>query len=110
MRGLGTIINVVAVIIGGIGGMLFGKKLQKRFQDILMSASGICVIFLGIGGCMEEMLKIQENGLTTNGTMMMIGTFTLGALVGEVLNLERHMEEFGTWLKLKTGSQKDTSK
>lgn len=109
MRGLGTIINVVGVLVGGLGGMLFGKKLEQRFQDILMSASGICVLFLGIGGCMEEMLQIQDNGLTSTGTMMMIGTFTLGALVGELLNLELHMEQFGTWLKEKTGSQGDTS-
>lgn len=109
MIGLGTIINVAGVIIGGIGGILFGKRMEERFQNILMSAAGVCVLFLGIGGCMEEMLKIQQGRLSSSGTMMMIGTFTVGALVGEWLNIELHMEQFGKWLKIKTKSEKDTS-
>lgn len=107
MTGLGTIINVAGILAGGLGGMLFGKKMDKRFQDTLMSANAICVLFLGIAGCMEEMLKITEAGLTSSGTMMMIGSYAIGALLGEWINLDYHMEQFGRWLKRKTGSDGD---
>ena len=50
MIGLGTIINTAAIIIGGLGGMLFGKKIPARLQDTIMKANGICVIFIGIAG------------------------------------------------------------
>lgn len=95
MPGLGTIINVAAIAAGGMGGLLFGRKMEKRYQDTLMSANAVCVLFLGIAGCMEQMLKITQNGLTSGGTMMMIGSFAIGALLGEWLNLDYHMEQFG---------------
>ena len=38
---------------------------------------------------------------------MMIGSLAIGALIGEWLNLEKHMEEFGEWLKRKTRSDRD---
>lgn len=107
MKGLGTIINVAGVLIGGLGGLLFGKRLEERFQETLMSAVGICVLFLGISGCLEEMFVITADGLKSSGSMMMIGCFAIGALLGEWLNLEFHMEEFGEWLKRKTGSDSD---
>lgn len=108
MVGLGTIINVAGIIAGGLGGLLFGKKMEKRYQDILMSANGICVLFLGIAGTLEQMFTItQEGGLESGGTMMMIACFAVGALIGEWLNLELHMEQFGEWLKKKTKSEGD---
>lgn len=107
MPGLGTIINVAAIAAGGMGGLLFGRKMEKRYQDTLMSANAVCVLFLGIAGCMEQMLKITQNGLTSGGTMMMIGSLAIGALLGEWLNLDYHMEQFGEWLKRKTGNEKD---
>lgn len=109
MFGFGTILNVAGVIAGGIFGLLFGKRLKKRYQDTLMSASGICVLFIGIGGTMEQMLAITETGLKSGGTMMMIGCFSIGALLGEWLDLDRRFEEFGAWLKEKTGNSGDAS-
>ena len=41
MVGMGTIINVGAIIIGGILGLLFGNLLQKRYQEILMTAAAL---------------------------------------------------------------------
>lgn len=109
MIGFGTVLNVGGILAGGLLGLTFGNRLNKRYQDTLMSANALCVLFLGIGGCMEEMLKITEDGLSGSGTMMMIGCFALGALIGEWLDLDRHMEEFGIWLKEKTKSEGDTS-
>ncbi len=108
MIGLGTIINVAGILAGGLGGLLFGKRLTQRFQDTLMSANGICVLFIGISGCLSEMYKITASGLEAVGTMMMIICFALGALFGELLNLESRFEQFGEWLKRKTGSDGDT--
>ena len=98
---------MAGVLIGGLGGLLFGKRLEERFQETLMNAVGICVLFLGISGCLEETFVITADGLKGSGSMMMIGCFAIGALLGEWLNLELHMEKFGEWLKRKTGSDGD---
>ena len=108
MAGLGTVINVAGVLAGGLLGLLMGKGLSRRFQEILIQASGLAVMFLGISGTMEEMLKIVEGGLTSQGSMMMIVCFVAGALLGECLTLEKHMEDFGVWLRERTKSNKDT--
>lgn len=108
MPGLGTIINMLGIIIGGVFGLLFGKKLNDSVQETLMIACGICVLFLGIGGAMEKMLAITEEGLVAGGTMMVIISIALGALVGEWLDIDGKMERFGVWLRHKTGNDGDS--
>lgn len=107
MIGLGTVINVAGILLGGLGGLLFGKKISKRFQDTLMAANAVSVLFLGIGGAMAGMLQIIDGGLSTKGTMMIISSMALGGIVGELLNIEGGMERFGKWLKVKSKSEGD---
>lgn len=108
MPGLGTLINAAGIIIGGLAGLLFGKLIKPRMQETMTCACGICVIFLGIAGAMEHMLTAQENGaLTGSGTMMMIVSIVLGALVGELINIEAGLERFGGWLRKVTHSEGD---
>lgn len=109
MAGLGTIINSAAIIIGGVFGLLFGKILNERIQDSLQKASGICVLFIGIAGAMEGMLKLSGSSLSAGRSMLIVASLALGALVGEILNIEHGFERFGEWLKVKTGNAKDKS-
>lgn len=107
MIGLGTIINVAAIIAGGLFGKLFGRFLNERYQEGLNNACGICVLFIGIGGAMEGILKVSAGSLVSGSSMMITISLTLGALLGELLNLEDKFESFGAWLKIKTGNAKD---
>lgn len=109
MVGLGTIINSAAIIVGGVFGHLFGKILNERIQDSLQKASGICVLFIGIAGAMEGMLKLSGSSLSAGRSMLIVASLALGALVGEILNIEHGLERFGEWLKVKTGNAKDKS-
>lgn len=76
MIGLGTLINVGAIIIGGLLGLFLGRSVKVRYQDILMIAVGICVLMLGIGGTMEQMLSITDGGLASGGSVLL---FCVGA-------------------------------
>lgn len=107
MFGLGTVINVAAIIIGGILGALFGKLLKERHQDSLSKACGICVLFIGIAGALEGMLSISDNDIVSGGSLLIIACLAIGALIGELLNIEGLFERFGQWLKIKTGNSKD---
>lgn len=109
MVGLGTIINSAAIIVGGVFGHLFGKILNESIQDSLQKASGICVLFIGIAGAMEGMLKLSGSSLSAGRSMLIVASLALGALVGEILNIEHGFERFGEWLKVKTGNAKDKS-
>lgn len=107
MAGLGTLINVAGILAGGLMGLAFGKFMTERYQDTLTMACGLCVIFIGISGTMEKMMTVTDGGLVSGGTMMIIGSFMIGSLLGEWINIEHHLEEFGRWLKAKTGSAGD---
>ena len=109
MIGLGTIINVAGILVGGGIGLLIGRGIKQRYQDILMSATGVSVLFLGIGGTMENMLTISDGTISSGGSMMMVISMAVGALIGEWMNIEGRMEQFGVWLKEKTGSSGDNS-
>ena len=107
MIGLGTIINCAAIIVGGVFGLLFGKLLKERVQETLQKANGICVLFIGIAGAMEGMLRLSGSTLSSGRSMLIIASLALGALVGELINIEQWVERFGEWLKIKTGNAKD---
>ena len=109
MIGLGTLINVGAIIIGGLCGLFLGRGVKLRYQDILMISVGISIMMLGIGGTMEEMLSVQDGNIVSGGSMMMIITMAVGALIGEWMDIEGKMEHFGIWLKKKTGSSGDSA-
>lgn len=108
MRGLGTIVNAAAIVVGGIIGMLFKSRINQRFQDTVMQVLGLATIFIGVSGALKGMFVVTENGLETHGTMLMIISLTVGALTGELINIEDKMERFGEWLKEKARSSGDT--
>lgn len=104
---MGTIINVTAIILGGIVGRLFGKILSERYQDTLNKVCGVSVLFIGIAGALEGMLVIEDNNVVSGKAMMIVVCLALGALLGELLNIEDKFEKFGEWLKKKTGNAKE---
>lgn len=103
MAGLGTLMNVAGILAG----LIFGKFMTQRYQDTLTMACGVSVMFIGIAGTMEKMMSVAGQSLTSGGTMMMIGSFMIGSLLGEWMNIEHYLEELGRWLKAKTGSSGD---
>lgn len=107
MIGLGTLINTAGIAVGGIAGHLFGKYLTECHQDTLSTTCGVSVLFIGIAGAMEGMMKIEGESLTSGRSMFVVVCLALGALIGESINIEGWFERFGEWLKIKTGNAKD---
>ena len=107
MIGLGTIINTAAIIVGGVCGKFFGRWLKERHQQTLMMTSGVSVMFIAIAGVMEKMLSIENGALSSGQTLLVVLSLTIGALIGEAINIENLFERFGEWLKRKTGSTGD---
>ena len=107
MIGMGTLINAACVLLGGALGFLFGKALKQRYQDIMVAGCGLSTIFIGASGALKYMLVIADGALATSGEMMLVISMCLGALIGEVLNIEHHIERFGELLRLRSHSERD---
>lgn len=109
MRGIGTLINVACILLGGIIGCIAGERLKENIRETLLTMTGIGVIVLGMGGAMEQMLSISEGQLISGGTIMMIVSLAVGTVVGELLQVEEKVIQFGEWLKIKSHSTGDNT-
>ena len=109
MYGLGTIVNVAAIIVGGLCGLLFGRFIGDRHRDMLCKACGLSVIFIGAAGAFRGMFSVVDGKIVYGGDFLIIGCLVLGALLGEIINIEGGFERFGAFLKEKTRSTGDAS-
>lgn len=107
MRGLGTIINTLAVVLGGLIGMGLRSGLSEKMQTTLMQACGIATIFIGVGGTLAQMLTVNQGVFSTRGTMILILSLVLGGLLGEWIDLEARMESIGERIKAAAGREND---
>lgn len=77
----GTIVNVIAIILGSIFGIIFHKIINQDIAYSLFKVLGLCVMFLGIIG----LVKVEN-------PMIIIISMAVGTLVGEVINIESKLE------------------
>lgn len=107
MIGLGALINTAAIMAGGVLGRFGGRLIKERHQSTLQNACGVSTMFLGIAGAMEGMLTAKDGMISSGRGLFVVLCLTLGALIGEIINLEDGFERFGEWLKIKTGNAGD---
>lgn len=107
MVGIGTVINSAAIAVGGTAGLFCGRFINRRIEETLQLSCGVSVLFIGIAGAMEKMLAVKDGYLTAKYSILITVCLALGALIGEIINIEKGFEAFGEWLKEKTKSRGD---
>ncbi len=87
---MGTLINVVAVIIGSLIGLLINRKLPAKIITIIFQVMGLFTLFLGI-----------SMSLKTEHYLVVIGSLVIGAVIGEFIDLDKYMKRWSEKLKKK---------
>lgn len=100
----GTIVNALAILLGAIIGMGFQwaaghlsgslerlRGLGQRLEAIIMQGLALCVLLIGITGCLKG-----------SQTLVTILSIVLGAILGELLDLDRRMRTLGDWVEKRT--------
>ncbi len=111
MIGLGTIVNVLAVLGGGALGLVLRGGMNPRYQEAIVRIMGLSTIFIGASGALEHMLFVEGDhlaGLPIRDTLIMILSMALGTFIGEVLDFDGKLETFGAWLKKKATRGEDS--
>ncbi len=85
----GAVVNFIAVIIGGMVGVLLKKGIPERIKDTLVKGMALCVAYIGITGIFEEDIK----------PLVVIVSVALGAVIGELLDLDRRVNNLGVWVE-----------
>jgi len=84
----GTLVNIAAVVAGCLIGRLAGRYLSARMRQTLMIGLGLAVLLIGL------QLALQSKQL-----MIVIGGLIFGGLIGEMIGIEKRLEEFGERLQ-----------
>lgn len=104
---LGTIVNFLAVFIGGIGGSLLKKGIPKRVSESIISAMSVCVLYIAVDGMLEPAPHITHTNALSDGlvkVLIMLVSMALGTLIGELINIDRRIARLGEMLEAKFAS------
>ncbi len=88
---LGTVVNTVAVLVGGALGLLFKKAIPQRLSDTVFKGLGLCTLFIGITGVFQDGVN----------TLVVIMSVVLGAVIGESVDLDKKVNTLGNWIENK---------
>lgn len=99
MKGLGTIVNVLAILAGGGLGLLFRGGLKERFRETMMQACGLATMFIGMAGAFEMIFTVEGASLQAGATMLIVLSLVIGGLIGELVNIEKGLDTVGEKLK-----------
>lgn len=105
MPGLGTLINMLIIVVGGLIGLTARNYLKQQLLDTLMVAMSACIIFIGIAGAVQESLVFDGQKFALTNLMMLVVTFIIGTVIGEFIDLDKKKEDFGAWLRVKTKNE-----
>ncbi|MEG2374373.1 MAG: DUF554 family protein, partial [Niameybacter sp.] len=91
---LGTWVNVGLIIIGSLIGILLKKGIQERYANLIMSGLGLVTLVIGLSFALQS-----ENML------IVIVSLVIGALIGEWIDIDKRLNQFGEWMKEKIGER-----
>lgn len=87
---LGTFVNTIAILVGGLVGLLFGQAFPEKIKKTVIQGIGLAILL--IGGSMA---------LQTKNSLVIISSLVLGGILGEWIDIELRLQHFGQWLELK---------
>ena len=95
---LGTIVNSIAVIVGCLVGLVVKGRLNEKISITVMQGLALCTLYIGISGALKG-----EN------TLIMILSVAIGALIGEIIDIDKRLNNLGEYLESKFNGKKGSN-
>lgn len=112
--GLGTAINVVAILVGATVGVLIGHRLKQRTSDVVTDSLGLVTLVLGALNVVALLDGAFVDAVGGGGTLLVVlASLLVGGITGSLLRLEQRLEGFGAFLQSrfqKSGSSESKKK
>lgn len=105
---MGTLINVLAIVVGSAIGVLLGNRLPEKMSRTLTDAMGLIVLVIGalnLAGLSDEAFASATGVFPT--ILVVLAALLLGGVTGSLLKIEERLEQFGVWLQAKTKGKGD---
>lgn len=97
----GSIINFAFIVAGALLGLLLRRFIKDSLKETVMQALGLVVLFVGIIGAAAGGLAIKEGALVSQSTLIMIFSLVLGAICGQLINIEKRLDALGAFCEKK---------
>lgn len=95
---LGTIVNSITVIVGCLVGLIVKGRLTEKISTTIMNGLALCTLYIGISGAL--------NG---GDTLIMIISVAIGALIGEIIDIDKWLNKLGYYLESKFKNKKESN-
>ena len=96
----GTLLNVAAVLLGTLVGVLIGARMPDRVRIGLTTGLGMFVAVLGIG----MGLRIFDEPAQPGDDLAVLAALLLGVAIGELVGLHDGLEALGAWFQRRLAS------
>lgn len=96
---MGTLVNVVAILIGSGIGIVLKKGIPQRILDSLLKAEGLAILIIGLSSTFSEMFKanLETGAVSANGGLVLLISLVVGCLFGEILRIDDHLNNIGDY-------------
>lgn len=100
MPGLGTLINVVAILVGSSAGVLIGHRFPERTRVTVTDSLGLVVLVIGGLNLLALADPAYRSEVTEAGTLLIVlAALLIGGIIGSLLRIEYRLERLGAWLQ-----------
>lgn len=111
--GLGTVLNVAAIVIGSLAGMAIGHRLPQRTREVVTDALGLITLLLAAISAAAVLDPSLVAAVGSGGAILVVlGALVLGGIGGSLLQIETRLGglagTFQTWLSRRSGSEGGT--
>lgn len=110
MPGIGTIVNVILVLAGSAIGLLLKRAIPERLKESMVQALALATMTIGITGIITASSAIKDDGtLTSKYIIMMVICMAAGTFIGELINIERRLDNMGQFFERKFASDENST-
>lgn len=109
-RGIGTVVNVLTVLVGAGIGVLLGNRLPDRTREVVTDALGLVTLLvagLNARTVTDDRLSEQVGGSAP--VLIVLGSLLLGGVAGSLLRIEQRLEGLGGWLQSRLGGAAESA-
>ena len=89
---LGPTVNALAIVVCALAGCFLIKGIPPGVEEIIKKAIGLSIIFVGIKGALDN-----------QHVLLLILSMVIGAVLGELINIDAFMNRLGAWAERRLG-------
>jgi uncharacterized membrane protein YqgA involved in biofilm formation len=98
--GIGTLVNVMTVLIGSVIGVLVGHRLAERTRDVVTDALGLVTMLVAALAIASVNDGAWSDAVGDSAPVLIVlGSLVVGGVIGSIVGIEDGLERFGGWLQ-----------